>query len=69
MRVSPQRREEIIGALRRGTVPRRGVGSFAVGLDHLQAPLEEELRAVAGGGSGFKAIRGEYGTGKTFFAR
>lgn len=67
--VSPQRRDEIIGALRRGTVPRRGLGAFAVGLDHLQGPLEDELRAVAAGGSGFKAVRGEYGAGKTFLAR
>ena len=28
-----------------------------------------ELREVAGGASGFKAVRGEYGSGKTFFTR
>jgi len=69
MTVSPQRRQEIIGALRRGTVPQRGLDTFAVGLDHLQSALEEELDAVAGGAGHFKAIRGEYGSGKTFFAR
>ena len=31
--------------------------------------LEEELKKVAAGGSVFKAVRGEYGCGKTFFAR
>ena len=31
--------------------------------------LDEELDAVAGGGAVFKAVRGEYGSGKTFFAR
>ncbi len=67
--MSAQRRQEIVGALRRGTVPQRGLDAFAVGLDHLQPALEEELDAVSGGAGHFKAIRGEYGSGKTFFAR
>lgn len=69
MSVSPRRRREIIDALRRGTVPQRGLETFAVGLDQLQDALDRELREVAGGASGFKAVRGEYGSGKTFFAR
>lgn len=69
MSVSPRRRREIIDALRRGTVPQRGLETFAVGLDRLQDALDRELREVAGGASGFKAVRGEYGSGKTFFAR
>jgi len=67
--VSAQRRREIVDALRRGTVPQRGLDVFAVGLGRFEPALDEELRAVAGGGAGFKAIRGEYGSGKTFFAR
>ncbi len=67
--ISPQRREEIIGALRRGTVPRRSLDAFAVGLDPLTATLDEELDRVRQGSAMFKAIRGEYGSGKTFFAR
>ncbi len=66
---SPQRRREIIDALRRGTVPERGLDAFAVGLERLAPTIDEELRTVAGGASQFKAIRGEYGSGKTFFAR
>jgi len=66
---SPQRRQEIVDALRRGTVPQRGLDAFAVGLDRLTPTIEEELRAVAGGGAQFKAVRGDYGSGKTFFAR
>lgn len=69
MTISPKRREEIIDALRRGTVPRNSLDAFAVGLDRFESTLDEELRKVAGGGSGFKAVRGEYGCGKTFFAR
>ncbi|GEO96990.1 BREX system ATP-binding protein BrxD [Kocuria turfanensis] len=67
--VSPRRRQEIIDALRRGTVPANGLDQLAVGLDRFQSALSEELDAVAGGGSVVKAVRGEYGTGKTFFAR
>jgi hypothetical protein len=67
--ISPQRRSEIIDALRAGAVPRRGLEALAVGLDHFERVIGEELEAVRGGGSKFKAIRGEYGGGKTFFAR
>ena len=67
--ISPQRREEIIDALRRGTVPQRSLDTFAVGLERFEEALEAELTSVAGGSGVFKAVRGEYGSGKTFFAR
>ena len=69
MSLSPQRRQEIIDALRRGTVPRSSLDAFAVGLDRFNGTLDEELQNVKSGGSQFKAVRGEYGCGKTFFAR
>jgi len=69
MTISPQRKEEIIDALRRGTVPRNSLDAFATGLERFESTLDEELRLVGSGGSKFKAIRGEYGCGKTFFAR
>jgi hypothetical protein len=67
--VSPRRRREIVDALRRGTVPQRGLDVMAVGLDRFQAAIDTELDTVADGGAAFKAVRGEYGAGKTFFAR
>ena len=67
--ISPQRRQEIIDALRRGTVPRMGLDAFAVNLGRFEATLDEELTLVKSGGGVFKAVRGEYGSGKTFFAR
>ena len=67
--ISPQRRQEIIDALRRGTVPKSSLDAFAVGLEHFESALDEELQKVVNGGSVFKAVRGEYGCGKTFFAR
>lgn len=67
--ISPQKRQEIIDALRRGTVPGSSLDAFAVGLERLTPTLDAELRTVSAGGSVFKAVRGEYGCGKTFFAR
>jgi hypothetical protein len=67
--ISPQRRQEIIDALRRGTVPHRSLDAFAVGLERFERTLDEELALVQRGGAVFKAVRGEYGSGKTFFAR
>jgi hypothetical protein len=67
--ISPQRRDQIIDALRRGTVPQSSLDAFAVGLDRFEAAIDDELRKVSAGGSVFKAVRGEYGCGKTFFAR
>src|SRR5215213_3647104 len=69
MSISPQRKQEIIDALRRGTVPRSSLDAFAVGLERFESALDEELKKVCAGGSVFKAVRGEYGCGKTFFAR
>lgn len=66
---SPLKRREIIDALRNGAVPRRGLELFAVGLERFDKTIAEELDAVAAGGGKLKAVRGEYGTGKTFFAR
>jgi len=67
--ISPVRRREIIDALRRGTVPDRGLDALAVGLDRFADAIDDELAYVAGGASGFKAVRGEYGSGKTFLTR
>lgn len=67
--VSNRRRAEVIGALRRGTVPESGLDLLAVGLDRFSVALDAELDTVAGGGAVFKAVRGEYGAGKTFFTR
>lgn len=69
MSISPARRTAIIDALRKGTVPADGLDQLAVGLDRLEPVLTEELDKVAGGAAVFKAVRGEYGSGKTFFAR
>ena len=69
MSVSPQRRRETIVALRAGTVPRRGLDLLAVGMDRFTIAVDTELDSVRAGSGVLKAVRGEYGSGKTFFAR
>lgn len=67
--VSKARRDEVIDALRRGTVPARGLDLLAVGLDRFGPTIDEEISRASTGGGVFKAIRGEWGSGKTFAAR
>jgi hypothetical protein len=67
--VSPARRAEVIDALRRGTVPQAGLDLFAVGMERFERAIDEELDGIVAGRATFKAVRGEYGAGKTFFAR
>ncbi|MGF1645334.1 MAG: BREX system ATP-binding protein BrxD [Kineosporiaceae bacterium] len=67
--ISPRRRDEVLAALRRGTVPAHGLDVLAVGLDRLVPGFDDDLTAVATGGAAFKAVRGEYGAGKTFATR
>lgn len=67
--LSPVRRREILTALRQGSVPSGNLDVLAVGIDRFAPTIDDELAAVAAGGSAFKAVRGEYGSGKTFFAR
>ena len=66
---SKLRRDEVIDALRRGTVPSRGLDLLAVGLDRFGPTIDEELARASAGSGVFKCIRGEWGSGKTFAAR
>jgi len=66
---SKARRDEVIDALRRGTVPSRGLDLLAVGLDRIGPTIDEEIARAAAGGGVFKCIRGEWGSGKTFASR
>ncbi|HEX6499651.1 MAG TPA: BREX system ATP-binding protein BrxD [Micromonosporaceae bacterium] len=67
--ISTRRRRDVIDALRRGTVPHNGLDVLAVGLDRFVASVDEDIATVVDGGAVFKAVRGEYGAGKTFFTR
>jgi len=67
--VSARRRREVLDALRRGTVPHNGLDLLAVGLGRFESALDAELASARSGGAVFKSVRGEYGSGKTFFSR
>ena len=67
--ISKARRDEVIDALRRGTVPARGLDLLAVGLDRFGSTIDEEVGRTAAGGGVFKCLSGEWGSGKTFAAR
>jgi len=67
--ISGARAQEIIDALRRGTVPRASLDTFCVGLERFEPAVDADLEAVAAGRGVFKAVRGDYGCGKTFFTR
>jgi hypothetical protein len=67
--VSPVRRRQVLDALRRGAVPEAGLDLLAVGLDRFSTAVAEDIATVSAGGAVFKAVRGEYGSGKTFYAR
>lgn len=67
--VSPARRRTVLAALRRGTVPDSGLDLLAVGLERLAPAFDAELAACRTGAAAFTAIRGEYGSGKTFVSR
>lgn len=69
MSTSPRRAAEIVDALRRGTVPRASLDAFCVGLERFEAAVDGDIEAVAGSRGVFKAVRGDYGCGKTFFTR
>ena len=69
MTVSAERRSAILSALGRGTVPGQGLDALAVGIERFAPAFDEDLDRVASGNGVFKAIRGEYGTGKTFLTR
>lgn len=67
--LSPKRRQDVLEALRHGTVPSEGLDALATGLGPFEATIQEEIEGVKNGGAKLKAVRGDYGCGKTFFVR
>lgn len=65
--VRPRERDGLIQALRAGVVPRVGQHLIQVGrLKEIEALLKD-IERVADGGTAFRLVIGEYGSGKTFF--
>lgn len=65
--VRPKERDALIQALRAGVVPRVGQRLIQVGrLKEIEGVLKD-LDTIADGGTAFRLIIGEYGSGKSFF--
>ena len=60
-------RDAVIQSLRAGVVPRQGQHLIQVGRSREIEALVKDIERVADGGSTFRLVTGEYGSGKTFF--
>ena len=65
--IRPRERDAILQSLRAGVVPRIGQQHIQVGRANEVRALLSDLERISDGGSGFRFIIGEYGSGKTFF--
>ena len=65
--IRPKDREAVIQALRAGVVPRVGQHLVQVGRVKEIESMIREVDRLADGGTSFRLVIGEYGSGKTFF--
>lgn len=66
-RLRPKERDSIIQSLKAGVTPRIGIQHIQVGRVKEVEALYSDILRIIDGGSAFKLIIGEYGSGKTFF--
>lgn len=69
MPLSRKDAEHVFNSLREGTVPERGLETFAVGIERQRGELHRLLREAKEGEGRVKFLRGDYGCGKTFMAQ
>lgn len=65
--IKPRDRDSVIQSLRAGVVPRAGQHLIQVGRFRELETLIQDIDRIAQGGSSFRFVVGEYGSGKTFF--
>ena len=65
--IRPKDRDALLQALRAGVVPRAGQHLIQVGRANEIEALLKNLTSISDGGTAFRLIIGEYGSGKTFF--
>ena len=65
--IRPKDRDAVIQSLRAGVVPRTGQHLIQVGRTREIETLVGDIDRIADGGSAFRLVIGEYGSGKTFF--
>lgn len=65
--IKPRERETIIQSLKSGVVPRAGLHHIQVGRSEELKSFINDVNTIAEGGTAFRFVIGEYGSGKTFF--
>lgn len=63
----PRERDALLQSLRAGVTPLLGARHIQVGRNAELSALEKNLDHISDGGSAFRLVIGEYGSGKTFF--
>ena len=66
-RIRTKERDAIIQSLKAGVVPRTGIQHIQVGRANEIKAIYGDIDRIAQGGSAFRLIIGEFGSGKTFF--
>ena len=65
--IKAKERETIIQSLKSGVVPRAGLHHIQVGRSEELKSVIKDVDTIAEGGTAFRFVIGEYGSGKTFF--
>ena len=65
--IKTKERETIIQSLKSGVVPRAGLQHIQVGRNEELKSFINDVDTIAEGGTSFRFVIGEYGSGKTFF--
>ena len=66
-KIRPRERDSIIQSLKAGVTPKVGIQHIQVGRSKELDALVKDIDRIIDGGSAFRLIIGEYGSGKTFF--
>ncbi len=66
-RIRPRERDAIIQSLRAGVTPRIGLQHIQVGRVREVESLLKDIGRISDGGSAFRLVIGEFGSGKSFF--
>ncbi len=66
-RLRPRERDSILQSLKAGVTPRTGLQHIQVGRVNEVKAILSDIERITDGGSAFRLIIGDYGSGKTFF--
>ena len=66
-RLRPRERDAILQSLRAGVTPRTGLQHIQVGRVKEVEALLKDIETILDGGSSFRLIIGDFGSGKSFF--